>query len=182
MLATALESPILLPSKNDTAKSQPMPLLQLAPPAPTSPFSKLAAMFENGAMPDPQSLVGWRAGKLFRAGNPEDSISVLLAANWRQPSSASGSQVLALTRMENESPRFFDDLDTHKRQEIKTGIEQNKILPRTYVGQNCLYVANANGETGDKMFIRQIGGYFVFKGYASGSRELYYGYVTSEPK
>jgi len=147
-----------------------------------TPFAKLAAMFDNGTMPDPQLITGWHAGRLYLARDPGNAVGVLLSGTWTQPSSQSGNRVLELRRIEKENLHFFDFLDKAKRQEIESDLALHTQIPHVYTGRNCYYVLGANGEKNDKMFIRQLGEYVVFQGYASGTRELYYGYVTKHSK
>lgn len=146
------------------------------------PFDKLAAMFDSGAAPQPNMLPGWHTGRMFRAKDPGIAVSVLLTAEWKQPSAASKRKILLVHRLEDESPVFFDRMDTHSRRQVEAELAQRTTFPRTYVGRNCFYVLDAGGASGEKMFIRQHGRYLVFKGFDAYTRQVYYGYVTGESR
>ena len=169
--------------EHKTAASIPEP--QVATPqlkAEDTPFSKLAVMFDNGTVPETQSLTGWHTGRLYLARDPENAIGVLLAGNWTQPSALSGNRVLELRRLEKENLHFFDLLDNAKREEIGAALVEHTQVPQVYTGRNCFYVLGANGRKGDKMFIRQLGENVVFQGYSAETRELFYGYVTRQAR
>ncbi|NLO90555.1 MAG: hypothetical protein GX410_01000 [Elusimicrobia bacterium] len=147
-----------------------------------SPFHRLSAMFDSAAVPGTNELPGWHTGRLFRAKEPDVPVSVLLAAQWQKPSPASNKKVLLVRRLEDETPVYFDSLTALKRKQIQAELAQRTGLPRTYSGDNCLYVLNAGPENGDKMFIRQHGPYLVFKGFDAVTRQEYYGYVSKKSR